>query len=91
MEDFANNEFNEEEYNEWINKERRLDQSKTEIESQDTIREKYSWMYYTDLGEQPTCAQNETGVLVLDILEPTNKDLSAPCGVCKCCMSMKIY
>lgn len=93
MDNFAEKEFNEEEYKQWIAKKRKLDEEKKDTEhvfSPKTIEQKtneYWWMY-----------ENKAGGEIVQTVNLSTKQSSGPqgetctpCGFCKCCSAISNY
>ena len=94
MDTFAEKEFNEDEYRQWVAKKRKLDDDKAKAEKvvmSPTVNEKKSnefwWMY-----------ENKTGGEIVQTVNLSTKQSSGPqgesctpCGFCKCCSAISNY
>lgn len=86
MNDFAEKEFSEDEYNEWLAKQRKLDEARNNNTEQVTEKSNEFWWMYKDNPNEIVQTVN------IPVRQPVNlEELSTPCGFCKCCSAISNY
>ena len=95
QQNFVQNELTEEEFMEWLSRQRKMEESKPKENSPQTVGKDFIWMYYDNNGTRPHFDSNNNGELVItptETKEPrANKGKTdVPCGMCKCCVAMNL-
>lgn len=87
MDRYAQKEFDQHEYDEWLSKKRKLDEAKVvPVEQSPEKSNEYWWMY------RDNCDSEIVQTIHLPLRQETSlEDTNAPCGFCKCCSAISNY
>lgn len=89
MDNYAESEFSEYEYNEWLSMQRKLDEAKVSPEKDAEEKSNEFWWMYKDTTGEIVQTVNLPPRQTSSSVEVSN--VPVPCGYCKCCNSISNY